>query len=848
MSKSAYFKSKARSYQAKVDMSAVTSANADQALYRVFMETGSNTASAMNEILFANGTIDQATRDKNNIAIEGFKKLKDIHSKIGMVQKDGPLQMASMVMFGKYTQARDAYNAETDPSVKEILNKKMKDAEKAWLGLFENKDPDLVVMILPSGEYFMYDPVQAEQMLEDEKIQKQVLDGTIKIDVTGSAENKSYANVLGKIETLMNAVPEPTWREKTSEEKAAEAAANPEKERKDAIKADIEVADAVPTVEEALRSGGTFEINGEVGSIYQEGDMVLIETPTRKVELGNISEVSEKNVSELGLKPQKALEVLINDDNSVTVEGVRYVNNYSDPMAAVSVDKDGNYSVSLETEKGQKRTFRKGRAEAIVYQIKLKQLENATEQQIAEVTRLAEQALASQSKVEPITVEPAAEGAGITGQEQTANQPEPITLKPTTDAVQVETAGQVPVQPEARPGQEVAEGKPQAEPQEVAQEGVQEEVAPAKKWSPSDTIKKLRERQKKFSAETVDQAVDSINSALKSSGIKATIIESEQEWERETKGQARGTSGIFITNDGSGRILINRQRLQEGWGTTVVWHEGTHPVMNIIRNTNPKLYARMVKGLEKARMSAPEDVKAEMQLVVDFVNKEYAKDPELTREDETIVETIARIGDGLIDIDQLPRSFKQVLIDFINEMAQFFGLDPILADTDITTFQRTSKAISEALKSGKDISSIVGKENVTRFEFEGGKQEARISSETALAKEKSAKRDIIDVAKEFERSVDEVLSPTSSTDRRTRRFLINAYEDLRYFLAEFKGDVGLDWYTNKMREFDAKLMEASDIAIERGEMPAENSLRIPENMELFKAVLALSSTDRKSVV
>jgi hypothetical protein len=51
-------------------------------------------------------------------------------------------------------------------------------------------------------------------------------------------------------------------------------------------------------------------------------------------------------------------------------------------------------------------------------------------------------------------------------------------LKPQEDAVQVETTGQVPVQPEAPVGEEVEQGKPEAEPKVVTEEGVKaEEVA-----------------------------------------------------------------------------------------------------------------------------------------------------------------------------------------------------------------------------------------------------------------------------------------------------------------------------------------------------------------------------------
>lgn len=830
-------------YKARLDLSNVSASNAEQYLYRVYNESkikGFKDASVVPQsvvdLLYSNGTIDKVKRDELMAQIESFKELEQIHESIGINDGDVIKKAVSLRMYNAVIEAQRAVDAEMartggQPSVVgAVLDGKLKEANKNWQDVLEGKNPKMFAMIFPDGEMYIYTPEETMEALNSDVISKMIAEGSLALTPFGKPDDAAYAGVFSKVEEIMAKTDvEPSWRPKTEQEMAAE--------KKEETRKEIEVEQIVPSVEEAVSSKKTYTYQGEVGSVYTEGDVVIFESPTRKVEIGNLSEIAENPVTELGLKPEKALEVVVNDDNSVTVEGIRYVNNYSDPNVAVSVNKKGEYVVSLETEKGEKRTFRGGRAEAIAYQIKLKQLDNATEQQIDEVSRLADEAIAAEGQVEQAPVEAAPTTTG--GVVETTAKPEAVTEgvteKPTTDAVQVETAGQVPVQPEAVSGTEDQKGQPQAEPEKPAQEG-------KKKWTPSQTVEKLKERRKKFSAESVDKAVESINTALQSSGINAVIIESEAEWEKETKGQARGSSGIFITKDGSGRILINRQKLQEGWGTTVVWHEGTHPVMNIIRNTNPKLYSRMVKGLEKMRTSAPAEIKDEIQIVFDWAKREYGMDGELTMEDERLAETIARIGDGLIDIDKMPSSFKQTVIDFINAMAELFGLDPILADTDVASFQRTAKAIAEALKTGKDISTIVGKENVTKFGFEKGTQEARITSEAALSREKMAKRDIVDVAKEFENSVDEILNPTASTDQRTRRFLINAYEDLRYFLAEFKGDVGLDWYTNKMKEFNAKLMEASDIAIERGEMPAENSLRIPENLELFMAVLALSST------
>jgi GNAT superfamily N-acetyltransferase len=56
------------------------------------------------------------------------------------------------------------------------------------------------------------------------------------------------------------------------------------------------------------------------------------------------------------------------------------------------------------------------------------------------------------------------------------NQINEIILKPKEDAVQEQAAGEVPIQPTTRVSEQVAEGEPQAEPQGVTAEGVQETV------------------------------------------------------------------------------------------------------------------------------------------------------------------------------------------------------------------------------------------------------------------------------------------------------------------------------------------------------------------------------------
>jgi hypothetical protein len=182
---------------------------------------------------------------------------------------------------------------------------------------------------------------------------------------------------------------------------------------------------------------------------------------------------------------------------------------------------------------------------------------------------------------------------------------------------------------------------------------------------------------------------------------------------------------------------------------------------------------------------------------------------------------------------------RQKLIDFVNSIAKFFGIDPIINDTDLAAFKKTVSEVADALKTGRDIAGIVGEKNVGKFE--NALVQERIGAEDVLSNESSGKMKVTEVANTFEKAVDNVLDPSSDPNSRISRFLKNAYEDLRYFFGQYSGDTGLDWYTNKVKEFDLKLKDASDIAIGNGEMPAENSLRNEDNMDLFKAVLALSS-------
>jgi len=364
----------------------------------------------------------------------------------------------------------------------------------------------------------------------------------------------------------------------------------------------------------------------------------------------------------------------------------------------------------------------------------------------------------------------------------------------------------------------------------------EEVVTPQVTEEPAPKAPRKTRLAKLFETSDGEEAVPLIEQSLSESGIKVEVKDdADYNNDERIKGsQGRGSEGMFIADDGT--IVLNRDKIKGEWGKTIVFHEGIHPVINIIRNTDPKRYKAIVDGL-KAEAAKNKDV---AKAAADIAgSKDYQERGAETIEDETVVETMARVATGDIDIDTFEPNFREKFIEFMNDIAKMLGLRPILTNSPRVEAKRLADQINKMLNEGGKLSDVVGKKNVGKFQNELA--QARVTAGEVLSKERAEQKKVTEVADTFEKAVDNVLDPSSDPKNRVKRFLENAYEDLRYFFSEYSGDTGLDWYTNKVKEFDAKLKEVSDIAILRGEMSKENSLSNEDNMNLFRVVLALSS-------
>jgi hypothetical protein len=221
-----------------------------------------------------------------------------------------------------------------------------------------------------------------------------------------------------------------------------------------------------------------FVYNGEQGKLIQEGQTISFETKDRIYELGTVEELNAKGIDELGIEKLNAIDVVLNDDNSLVIEGEKFVNNFSNPDAAINYDSDGNVvSVNLETESGQKRTFRGQRAEEIAYQFKLKSLEqDGTDEQIDTAIQQAEQAVEAERVADETAPKRKGKSARQRRKEKKLKASQQQT-KTTQNAIQEpSTTQEVPRTGEA--GQNIPKGsqgvRPGEQGKETAQQGKEE--------------------------------------------------------------------------------------------------------------------------------------------------------------------------------------------------------------------------------------------------------------------------------------------------------------------------------------------------------------------------------------
>ena len=299
-------------------------------------------------------------------------------------------------------------------------------------------------------------------------------------------------------------------------------------------------------------------------------------------------------------------------------------------------------------------------------------------------------------------------------------KPKPESKKEEAPKEEKKPEGKPEEKPESKQ-EKKPEGKPEEKPeskQEKTEEGKNKKTLAQRA---ADNLRSFAKAIKETTAARKENAAVNVGRSLRYLQQDVLLLSNQDFQEAAKLLHARNGSKYSPSADGwyfyrDGVILINKDVDVPDMPDVIVFHEGTHPVINIIRNSNPELYNKLLSGAKEYKAKNPTKFLRVDQFVRDYNNPNLSPEENQARmDDELIVETIAQIASGNIKIDSVPFSFKQSLIDFLNKVIYHFGgaiaPDFRLNDTsDERTFMRVATGIAVALKEGRDIENLLIRE------------------------------------------------------------------------------------------------------------------------------------------
>lgn len=195
-----------------------------------------------------------------------------------------------------------------------------------------------------------------------------------------------------------------------------------------------------------------------------------------------------------------------------------------------------------------------------------------------------------------------------------------------------------------------------------------------------------------------------------------------------------------IVKDGktTREIHLNLEKLN----STSIYHEGTHPVLDLLESVDPGLINRLHDQL----VELEKDLGVEGEFTQEFTKRYKAED----KKTEAIVQFIAHVADGKIDLNK--KSVLEKIKSFFVELFKGLGINIGTKLKSIDDLKSIASKISEAFREGStlivDQNVINGKTETglrTQFELEADKKQETLEYIKDYFKNKKlTKKDIED--------------------------------------------------------------------------------------------------------
>jgi hypothetical protein len=635
---------------------ALQAQNQTQFLTQLADEKGERFAAQMVNVLFQKGNIDKVKAEALANKLANFQNFKQ--TTLGQSENQ-VVRQAGFMLFDKYMEAKNSKNEQAQESALAALN------DYARTG-----NAELVMLQMPDGSFKVYNYDDLNSLMDDEDFQQ-----------ASRESNEKYGAVF-------------------------------------------EITPLVQT-QEGLQ-------NPKLQQIIQRFDDIRKEAPKdTKTEAEDTTEVEEIDDAKIlegqkrsGFEAPKLFEI-IPVEAAAVLDAVRSKEQGVTPDE-LSGASNAIYQLHKMYEKMRSSTTR-----------------NLTLDQIDDITGELEQAITELENQKTRLAIGDEQMDSLQQQDTESNQTIDTVTAPTEQAPQVAPVTapgvvvEAPAAPQAAPEAAQAEAPTPAKPKAKVNVFTDEEVIDSFSQKESEIYDRLlfdgdedlanqmiRDKRRQLVGKEVElldvgKISEKVRQSFAKAGIDIELLSADefvQKLKEAGESASRTQEGVF--DDNRGKIFINKDALKLGWGTTVVWHEAIHPIMNIIHNSNKALYDKIHKGILANAKANP---RGGMQSVINDVEKVYTKEKGYTdadRKDEIIVEALARLSAGTMSFSELQPTLRQQFIDLINRIGRILGLSKAEV-SDMKAIKDLAKKITETIKEGRDLSEIVGAENIGKYKRQG---------------------------------------------------------------------------------------------------------------------------------
>jgi hypothetical protein len=535
-----------------------------------------------------------------------------------------------------------------------------------------------------------------------------------------------------------------------------------------------------------LESFGGAELETPLeGNIYQDGQRVIFEDNNNKTyDLGNIDEISDTTVEELGIKPQKEL-MSVTPEGKIKVGDNTWNIQTELPNNGVEYDSNGNVkAVSLKDDNGKTVMYEGQIAEDIAYQTLLNQTQTAEQRQaINEI---------------------------LENDEELNRQ-----LREAEEAA-AETTGEV-VEPS------VAEVKAEAKPAELATE----EIAPSEIETTLDEVITPASSNIK---EQIARAKKALSKLLPN--VDIVYHETAESFFNTVGANIRGFYNMKKDSRGKNIIHINGSSATNN----TVAHEVFHAVLlNYILDGKPatRLTNRMLKALAKS-LSGRQDV---VDKINEFVEQGYADEKEIWAE-EKLAEVLGYLAS---EYETLPDVSKNIIQRWLEKIAVMLKMKPF-TDQQVVDFMNaiaTKVAYGQEITGG-DVGKVLGKKKVTDSNAGNRKQAVSLMKGTenlikyGLKQGKNITRKVGEALEKRQRQKYGYIEQNDRSESAKNKISNWMVDEVKYFIETMGDKSGKGWYGEKYQK------ALDNMAKIFPEMKTDKNAR-----DLFTILVAITSDGQK---